>query len=182
MEWARLVATLARYTGDVGLGEELAQDAVVAALEQWPGFRRPGQPGAWLTTVAKRRAIDLFRRNRELERKYAQIGRDAAAAGDGPFDQAAGDDIDDDMLRLIFTACHPVLAVPARVALTLRLLGGLTTAEIARAYLVPEPTIAQRIVRAKKTLGQAHVPFETPDSAAAPGPAVVRPRGHVPHF
>ena len=168
MEWARLVATLARYTGDVGLGEELAQDAVVAALEQWPDSGVPASPGAWLTTVAKRRAIDLFRRNRELERKYAQIGRDIATAGDGPFDQAAGDDIDDDMLRLIFTACHPVLAVPARVALTLRLLGGLTTAEIARAYLVPEPTIAQRIVRAKKTLGQAHVPFETPDSQQRP--------------
>jgi RNA polymerase sigma factor (sigma-70 family) len=166
MEWARLVATLARYTGDVGLGEELAQDAVVAALEQWPDSGVPASPGAWLTTVAKRRAIDLFRRNRELERKYAQIGRDAATAG--PFDQAAGDDIDDDMLRLIFTACHPVLTVPARVALTLRLLGGLTTAEIARAYLVPEPTIAQRIVRAKKTLGQAHVPFETPDGQQRP--------------
>ena len=164
IEWARLVATLARYTGDVGLAEELAQDAVVAALEQWPGSGVPGNPGAWLTTVAKRRAIDLFRRNRELERKYAQIGRDLPAE----FDQAAGDDIDDDMLRLIFTACHPVLAVPARVALTLRLLGGLTTAEIARAYLVPEPTIAQRIVRAKKTLANAKVPFETPDSAQRP--------------
>ena len=170
MEWARLVATLARYTGDVGLGEELAQDAVVAALEQWPDSGVPASPGAWLTTVARRRAIDLFRRNRELERKYAQIGRDIATAGGqtGPFDQAAGDDIDDDMLRLIFTACHPVLAVPARVALTLRLLGGLTTAEIARAYLLPEPTIAQRIVRAKKTLGRAHVPFETPDSQQRP--------------
>jgi len=171
MEWARLVATLARYTGDVGLAEELAQDAVVAALEQWPRSGVPASPGAWLTTVAKRRAIDLFRRNRELERKYAQIGRDletdgpAAASG---FDQAAGDDIDDDMLRLIFTACHPVLAVPARVALTLRLLGGLTTAEIARAYLVPEPTIAQRIVRAKKTLARARVPFEAPDRQQRP--------------
>ena len=164
IEWARLVATLARYTGDVGLAEELAQDAVVAALEQWPGSGVPASPGAWLTTVAKRRAIDLFRRNREQERKYAQIGRDLPAE----FDQAAGDDIDDDMLRLIFTACHPVLAVPARVALTLRLLGGLTTAEIARAYLVPEPTIAQRIVRAKRTLANAKVPFETPDSAQRP--------------
>ena len=170
IEWARLVATLARYTGDVGLAEELAQDAVVAALEQWPGSGVPANPGAWLTTVAKRRAIDLFRRNRELERKYAQIGRDLEADAGAPaeFDQAAGDDIDDDMLRLIFTACHPVLAVPARVALTLRLLGGLTTAEIARAYLVPEPTIAQRIVRAKKTLANAKVPFEAPDSAQRP--------------
>jgi RNA polymerase sigma-70 factor, ECF subfamily len=173
IEWARLVATLARYTGDVGLAEELAQEAVVAALEQWPGSGVPANPGAWLTTVAKRRAIDLFRRNRELERKYAQIGRDLeadglATFGAAEFDQAAGDDIDDDMLRLIFTACHPVLAVPARVALTLRLLGGLTTAEIARAYLVPEPTIAQRIVRAKKTLAKAKVPFETPDSQQRP--------------
>ena len=180
IEWARLVATLGRYTGDVGLAEELAQDAVVAALEQWPGSGVPASPGAWLTTVAKRRAIDLFRRNRELERKYAQIGRELETAGDqaaefgeavfdkAVFDQTAGDDIDDDMLRLIFTACHPVLAVPARVALTLRLLGGLTTAEIARAYLVPEPTIAQRIVRAKKTLAKARVPFETPDSQQRP--------------
>lgn len=170
MEWARLVATLARYTGDVGLAEEMAQDAVVAALEQWPDSGVPANPGAWLTTVAKRRAIDLFRRNRELERKYAQIGRDLAAApGEAAaFDQAAGDDIDDDMLRLIFTACHPVLPMAARVALTLRLLGGLTTAEIARAYLVPEPTIAQRIVRAKKALGQARVPFETPDRQQRP--------------
>jgi len=174
IEWARLVATLARYAGDVGLAEELAQDAVVAALEQWPGSGVPANPGAWLTTVAKRRAIDLFRRNRELERKYAQIGRDLETDAAGAefdqavFDPAAGDDIDDDMLRLIFTACHPVLAVPARAALTLRLLGGLTTAEIARAYLVPEPTIAQRIVRAKKTLARARVPFETPDSQQRP--------------
>ena len=166
IEWARLVATLARYTGDVGLAEELAQDAVVAALEQWPGSGVPASPGAWLTTVAKRRAIDLFRRNRDLERKYAQIGRDLETPA--VFDHSAGEDIDDDMLRLIFTACHPVLAVPARVALTLRLLGGLTTAEIARAYLVAEPTIAQRIVRAKKTLAQAKVPFETPDSQQRP--------------
>ena len=171
MEWARVVATLARYTGDVGLAEELAQDAVVAALEQWPRDGVPARPGAWLTTVAKRRAIDLFRRNRELEHRYEQLGRDLETAGppSGPDPElAAGDEIDDDMLRLIFTACHPVLAVPARVALTLRLLGGLTTAEIARAYLLPEPTIAQRIVRAKKTLGQAKVPFETPDRTQRP--------------
>ncbi len=171
MEWARLIAGLAHYSGDVGLAEELAQDAVVAALEQWPGSGVPRNPGAWLMTVAKRRAIDLFRRNRELERKYAQIGRALEAAGEGvtpDFDQAVPDDIDDDLLRLIFTACHPVLAVPARVALTLRLLGGLTTAEIARAYLVPEPTIGQRIVRAKKTLAKANIPFETPDAAERP--------------
>jgi RNA polymerase sigma factor (sigma-70 family) len=171
MEWARLIAGLAHYTNDVGLAEELAQDAVVAALEQWPESGVPRNPGAWLMTVAKRRAIDLFRRNRELERKYAQIGRDLETAGEGltpDFDQALSSDIDDDMLRLIFTACHPVLAVPARVALTLRLLGGLTTAEIARAYLVPEPTIAQRIVRAKKTLAKAHIPFEAPDPEQRP--------------
>jgi RNA polymerase sigma factor (sigma-70 family) len=171
IEWARVVAILARYTGDVGLAEELAQDAVVAALEQWPRDGVPSRPGAWLTTVAKRRAIDLFRRNRELEHRYDQLGRDLQIAGApaGPDPElAAGDEIDDDMLRLIFTACHPVLAVPARVALTLRLLAGLSAAEIARAYLVPEPTIAQRIVRAKKTLTQAGVPFETPDRRQRP--------------
>src|SRR5712692_8116912 len=160
MESARLIAGLARYTGDIGLAEELAQDAVVAALEQWPAQGVPRNPGAWLMTVAKRRAVDQFRRNRDLDRKYAEIGRTLTAADDGTaaFDQAVADDIDDDLLRLIFTACHPVLPVPARVALTLRLLGGLSTAEIARAYLLPEPTIAQRIVRAKKTLASAHVP------------------------
>jgi RNA polymerase sigma-70 factor, ECF subfamily len=166
LESARLIAGLAHYTGDIGLAEDLAQDAVVAALEQWPTEGVPRNPGAWLTTVAKRRAIDLFRRSGDLSRKYAQLGRTLAAEGGDTvtpdFDRAFSDDIDDDLLRLIFTACHPVLSVPARVALTLRLLGGLTTAEIARAYLVPEPTIAQRIVRAKKTLSQAHVPFEVP--------------------
>jgi RNA polymerase sigma factor (sigma-70 family) len=172
MESARLIAGLARYTGDVGLAEELAQDAVVAALEQWPESGVPRNAGAWLMTVAKRRAVDLFRRNRQLERKYAQIGRALEAEGDSvtpDFDRAFSDDIDDDLLRLVFTACHPVLAVQARVALTLRLLGGLTTTEIARAYLVPEPTIAQRIVRAKKTLAQAQVPFEVPGSAERVG-------------
>ncbi len=172
LESARLIAGLARYAGgDIGLAEELAQDAVVAALEQWPRDGVPQNPGAWLMTVAKRRAIDRFRRNAELDRKYAQIGRDLAAAeddGTADFDRAISDDIDDDMLRLIFTACHPVLSVQARVALTLRLVGGLTTAETARAYLVPEPTIAQRIVRAKKTLASARVPFETPDGQERP--------------
>jgi RNA polymerase sigma factor (sigma-70 family) len=171
MESARLIAGLARYTGDVGLAEELAQDAVVAALEQWPGEGVPRNPGAWLMTVAKRRAVDLFRRNHELRLKYAQIGRALAADGEAvtpDFDRAFADDIDDDLLRLIFTACHPVLAVPARVALTLRLLGGLTTAEIARAYLTPEATVAQRIVRAKKALTQARVPFEVPGPAERP--------------
>ena len=172
LESARLIAGLARYAGgDIGLAEELAQDAVVAALEQWPDGGVPANPGAWLMTVAKRRAVDLFRRNRDLERKYAEIARDAGrAAADGTeeFDKAIAEEIDDDLLRLIFTACHPVLPVQARVALTLRLLGGLTTAEIARAYLVPEPTIAQRIVRAKKTLASARVPFETPGPAERP--------------
>jgi RNA polymerase sigma-70 factor, ECF subfamily len=171
LESARLIAGLARYTGDIGLAEDLAQDAVVAALEQWPSEGVPLNPGAWLMTVAKRRAIDSFRRNAELAKKYAEIGRVLAAeeAGVQPdFDRAFADDIDDDLLRLIFTACHPVLSVQARVALTLRLLGGLTTAEIARAYLVPEPTIAQRIVRAKRTLARARVPFEVPSAADRP--------------
>jgi RNA polymerase sigma-70 factor, ECF subfamily len=171
MESARLIAGLARYTGDVGLAEELAQDAVVAALEQWPAEGVPRNPGAWLMTVAKRRAVDLFRRNHELRLKYAQIGRALTAEGGAvtpDFDRAFSDDIDDDLLRLIFTACHPVLAVPARVALTLRLLGGLTTAEIARAYLIPEATVAQRIVRAKKALAEARVPFEVPAAAERP--------------
>jgi RNA polymerase sigma factor (sigma-70 family) len=165
MESARLIAGLARFTGDIGLAEELAQDAIVAALEQWPDEGVPRNAGAWLMTVAKRRGVDLFRRNRELRLKYAQIGRALESAGDAitpDFDQAFTDEIDDDLLRLIFTACHPVLSVPARAALTLRLLGGLTTTEIARAYLVSEATVAQRIVRAKKTLGDAQVPFEVP--------------------
>ncbi len=171
MESARLIAGLARYTGDIGLAEELAQDAVLAALEQWPESGVPRNAGAWLMTVAKRRAIDQFRRNRELQHKYAQIGRALEAEGDSvtpDFDRAFSDDIDDDLLRLVFTACHPVLAVQARVALTLRVLGGLSTAEIARAYLVPEPTVAQRIVRAKKTLARAQVPFEVPGAAERP--------------
>jgi RNA polymerase sigma factor (sigma-70 family) len=165
MESARLIAGLARLTGDVGLAEELAQDAVVAALEQWPGSGVPRNPGAWLMTVAKRRAIDLFRRNRTLESRYAEIGRtleESMQGSDPELERVIAEDIDDDLLRLVFVACHPVLSVPARVALTLRLLGGLTTVEIARAYLVPEPTIAQRIVRAKRTLAKAAVPFEVP--------------------
>jgi RNA polymerase sigma factor (sigma-70 family) len=171
MESARLIAGLARYTGDVGLAEELAQDAVVAALEQWPESGVPRNSGAWLMTVAKRRAVDMFRRNTELQRKYAQIARALEAEGQSvtpDFDRAFADTIDDDLLRLIFVACHPVLPVPSRVALTLRLLGGLTTAEIARAYLLPEPTIAQRIVRAKKTLARAGVPFEVPGADERP--------------
>lgn len=165
IESARLIAGLAGLTGDVGLAEELAQDAVVAALEQWPETGVPRNPGAWLMTVGKRRAIDLFRRNRIRESRYAEIGRsmsDGAAVDDPELERIVAEDIDDDLLRLVFVSCHPVLSMPARVALTLRLLGGLTTVEIARAYLVSEPTIAQRIVRAKKTLSTAGVPFEVP--------------------
>jgi RNA polymerase sigma-70 factor, ECF subfamily len=171
LESARLVAGLAHYTRDIGLAEDLAQDAVLAALEQWPADGVPRNPGAWLMTVAKRRAIDEFRRGAELQRKYAQLGRALEAEGGSvtpDFDRAFREEIDDDLLRLIFTACHPVLSVHARVALTLRLLGGLTTTEIARAYLVPEPTIAQRIVRAKKTLARADVPFEVPGPQERP--------------
>ena len=168
IEFPRLVAGLARYTGDVGLAEDLAQDAVVAALEQWPTSGVPRNAGAWLMSVAKRRAIDLFRRNRRLERKYAEIGRDLAVADvghDPDLDWVIDEDIDDDLLRLLFVACHPVLPMPSRVALTLRMLGGLTTTDIARAYLVAEPTIAQRIVRAKKAIANAGVPFEVPVGA-----------------
>ena len=169
LESARLIAGLARYTGDLGLAEDLAQDAVVAALEQWPAEGIPRTPAAWLMTVAKRRAVDLFRRNRELERRYAQLGRDleAEAAGSG-LAAADPDEINDDLLRLVFTACHPVLPAASRVALTLRVLGGLTTAEIARAYLLPEATIAQRIVRAKRSLASEKVPFEVPGPAERP--------------
>lgn len=166
IEFARLVAGLARYVGDVGLAEELAQDALVDALHQWPAEGTPRNPGAWLMAVGKRKAIDLFRRNATLRRKYAEIARDLDPTTDGnaAADATSGDpdSIADDRLRLIFVACHPVLPVPARVALTLRLLGGLTTAEIARAYLQPEATIAQRIVRAKKSIAKAEVPFEVP--------------------
>src|ERR1700684_3422677 len=143
MESARLIAGLARYTNDIGLAEELAQDAVVAALEQWPKAGVPRNSGAWLMTVAKRRAVDLFRRNRELQLKYAQIGRALAAEGDGvtpDFDRAFSDDIDDDLLRLVFTACHPVLAVQARVALTLRLLRRGRTPARGRRPLRPDTT------------------------------------------
>jgi RNA polymerase sigma factor (sigma-70 family) len=168
IEFPRLVAGLARYTGDVGIAEDLAQDAVVAALEQWPRSGVPRNPGAWLMSVAKRRAIDLFRRNRRLERKYAEIGRDLAAADAGQdpdLDRVTEEDIDDDLLRLVFVACHPVVPIASRVALTLRVLGGLTTNEIARAYLVAEPTVAQRIVRAKKAITAAGVAFEVPTGA-----------------
>ncbi|HEX2052854.1 MAG TPA: RNA polymerase sigma factor [Actinomycetota bacterium] len=164
IESSRLIAGLARRVGDVGLAEELAQDALVAALEQWPVSGIPENPGAWLMATAKRRGIDQFRRNATLARKQEELGRQLEveqAPGDD-LEEALDDEVGDDLLRLMFVACHPVLSTEARVALTLRLLGGLTTGEIARAYLVPEATVAQRIVRAKRTLAEAGVPFEVP--------------------
>ncbi|HEY9137187.1 MAG TPA: RNA polymerase sigma factor [Terriglobus sp.] len=164
-ESTRLIAAIARVTRDVGLAEELAQDALVTALERWPEEGIPSNPGAWLMTAAKRRAIDVFRRNRMLEHKHEDIARELewqqqqlGEAMDHALDQV----IDDDVLRLVFTACHPALPVEGRIALTLRIVGGLTTQEIARAFLVPEKTMGQRIFRAKKTLTEAQVPFETP--------------------
>ncbi|MBO0690294.1 MAG: sigma-70 family RNA polymerase sigma factor, partial [Candidatus Dormibacteraeota bacterium] len=163
IESARLVAGLARIVGDVGLAEELAQDALVAALEQWPEAGVPRNPGAWLMAIGKRRAVDHVRRRQRLERKLDELGRHLPEAEDPADLDIPGGDIQDDLLRLVFTACHPVLSPEARVALTLRVLGGLTTGEIARAYLVPETTIAQRIVRAKRSLVQAGVRFEVPE-------------------
>jgi RNA polymerase sigma factor (sigma-70 family) len=165
IESPRLIAGLARLTGDVGLAEDLAQDALVAALEKWPEAGVPDNPGAWLMAAAKHRAIDLFRRNERLERKQEELARDVglALAMDGAdLDAALDDEIGDDLLALIFTCCHPVLSRDARVTLTLRLLGGLTTEEIARSFLTAESTVAQRIVRAKRTLGATNVPFEVP--------------------
>jgi len=165
IESARLIAGLARMVRDVGLAEELAQDALVIALEQWPESGVPDNPGAWLMTTAKHRAIDRLRRSKLIERKHEEIARemeDEPAFAFSEVELAADDHIGDDMLRLVFTACHPLLSMEARVALTLRLLGGLTTDEIARAFLLPESTIAQRIVRAKRTLADAHVAFEAP--------------------
>ncbi len=168
IESARLIAGLARLARDVGLAEELAQDALVAALERWPESGVPDNPGAWLMATAKHRAIDLLRRGRRLERRHEEIGRAVEAereAGAPDLDVEIDDGVGDDLLRLVFIACHPVLSTEARVALTLRLLGGLTTEEIARAFLVPEATVAQRIVRAKRTLAEARVPFEVPRGA-----------------
>ena len=174
IESPRLIAGLARIVRDVGVAEDLAQDALVAALEQWPQSGVPDNPGAWLMAAAKHRAIDHFRRSTRLERKHEELGRENVIQKIGAREVRAGedqmkdleaafdDDVGDDLLRLMFVACHPVLSTEARVALTLRLLGGLTTDEIARAFLVPEPTIAQRIVRAKRTLAEAGVPFEVP--------------------
>ena len=164
IESPRLIAGLARIVRDVGIAEDLAQDALVAALEQWPKSGVPDNPGAWLMAAAKHRAIDHFRRNTLLERKHEELGREFATREMVVPDltSALDDDVGDDLLRLVFVSCHPVLSTEARVALTLRLLGGLTTVEIARAFLVPEPTIAQRIVRAKRTLAEKRVPFEVP--------------------
>jgi RNA polymerase sigma-70 factor (ECF subfamily) len=166
IESPRLIAGLARMVRDVGVAEDLAQDALVAALESWPESGVPRNPGAWLMTAAKRRAIDRFRRQELGERKHEELGRELRGDVVMPdFDANMDDDIGDDLLRLVFIACHPVLSQPARVALTLRLLGGLTTTEIGRAFFVPEATVAQRIVRAKRTLSAARVPFEVPQGA-----------------
>src|SRR6202140_950624 len=164
IESPRLIAGLARIVRDVGVAEDLAQDALVAALEQWPQSGVPDNPGAWLMAAAKHRAMDHFRRNTRLERKHEELGREMGekemAVPD--LNAALDDNVGDDLLRLLFISCHPVLSTEAQVALTLRLLGGLTTDEIARAFLVSEATIAQRIVRAKRTLAEKHVPFEVP--------------------
>jgi len=167
IESARVIAGLTRLTRDVGLAEDLGQEALLAALEQWPRTGVPENPGAWLTAIAKRRAIDLFRRNAVAGRKHEDLARDLAALEQTVPDlnSTLDDPIGDDLLRLVFISCHPILSTESRAALTLRLLGGLTTAEIARAFLTPEPTIAQRIVRAKRTLAEKHVPFEVPRGA-----------------
>ncbi|MBV7697103.1 RNA polymerase sigma factor [Streptomyces sp. TRM70350] len=161
IESPRIIAAVTRIVRDVGIAEELAQDALVAALEQWPRDGVPDNPGAWLMTSARHRAVDLVRRRENYARKLQEIGRDLSSVAP-PEEPADPDDIDDDLLRLVFTACHPVLSPEARIALTLRLLGGLTTAETARAFLVPESTVAQRIVRAKRTLARKNVAFEVP--------------------
>ncbi len=165
IESAKIIASLARMVRDVGLAEDLAQDAMLIALERWPETGIPDNPGAWLMTAAKRRAIDHLRRDKLRDRKYEEMGWEIERQHEPDWDEALDDPVGDDLLRLIFTTCHPVLSAEARVALTLRLLGGLTTEEIASAFLVPEPTIAQRIVRAKRTLAAARVPFDVPPKA-----------------
>ena len=168
IESARLIAGLARMVREVGLAEELAQDALVTALERWPESGVPDNPGAWLMATAKNRALDLLRHGRTVERKLEELrhGIESMRGAEVPeADAAIDDDVGDDLLRLVFAACHPVLSTDARVALTLRLLGGLTTEEIARAFLVPVPTVAARIVRAKRSLAEARVPFEVPRGA-----------------
>src|SRR6184192_3296437 len=168
IESARLIAGLARMVRDVGVAEDLAQEALLAALERWPESGIPDNPGAWLMATAKHRAIDLLRRSKLLERKHEELGREIEAQQQmaaPDLDAAIDDNIGDDLLGLVFIACHPILSPEARVALTLRLLGGLTTEEISRAFLVPETTVAQRIVRAKRTLAEARVPFEVPRGA-----------------
>ncbi|MGA8116878.1 MAG: RNA polymerase sigma factor [Actinocatenispora sp.] len=170
IESAKIIAALTRMVRDIGLAEEIAQDALVAALEQWPGQGVPDNPGAWLMTTAKRRAIDHFRRRQRLETRYEQLGTEAGSRPQVDIADLVAErdeDLGDDLLRLVFISCHPVLSTEARVALTLRLLGGLTTGEIARAFLVPEPTVAQRIVRAKRILAAERVPFEVPDELTA---------------
>jgi RNA polymerase sigma factor (sigma-70 family) len=166
IEQAKIIAGVARITRDVGIAEELAQDALVTALKRWPEQGIPDNPAAWLMTTAKNRALDEHRRAKLIERKHEEIGREMDEPDTPDLDAALDDDIGDDLLRLIFTSCHPVLSTEARVALTLRLIGGLTTEEIARAFLVPEPTVAQRIVRAKRALTEARVPYEVPRGAA----------------
>ncbi len=166
MEAAKIVATLTRVVGDVGLAEDLAQEALVDALTQWPDTGVPRNAGAWLTTVAKRKAIDNWRRQDNLDAKYATLARDLETQIDGPAWDP--DRIDDDVLRLIFISSHPVLSREAQIALTLRVIGGLSTDEIARAFLSSAPTVAARITRAKKTLAAADVPFEVPDRSEYP--------------
>ena len=185
IEAPRLIAGLGRIVRDVGLAEELAQDALVAALKRWPESGVPDNPGAWLMAAAKHRAIDRLRRSKLLQRKHEELGRELevqqeTAAPD--LGDALDDDIGDDLLRLIFTSCHPIFATEARVALTLRLLGGLTTEGIARAFLVPEPTVAQRIVRAKRTLAKERVPFEVPHGGERATRFVVGAGSHLPRL
>src|SRR5215475_10511323 len=162
IEQARIIAGLTRIVRDVGIAEELAQDALVVALKEWPISGIPDKPGSWLMVTAKHRAIDLLRRKKRLGRKLEELGHEIGAAVMPDLDAALDDEVGDDLLRLIFISCHPILPPEARVALTLRLLGGLTTVEIARAFLVAEPTVQQRIVRAKRTLAEARIPFEVP--------------------